>query len=471
MQSFLLENVEEGTTDSFRGSGVIRIMYSRDQGNFNFQISDLPRNFVRKFEKELSDVAIVMVPCGTIWRVELRKAKGEIWFEKGWQEFMDYYSIGIGHFLIFRYDGNSHFHVIIFDMSACEIEYPCHTKDLEESNHERICQTPATEESDSVEMLDVRFPCLTCGSRKKVIDKFESQQTTNTMYLKPMTRLPFSRHHIAAKTIAPTSDADLGSYNKNKPKVRFLVKGNELDPIEHNRCEKFGFIFKDEPEVVTIDSDSENDDEPTMTTLHKSSSSRARDNYYSTKKKIDTRISLSPSSQYLDVDLNKGKLKRPKTDEVEANRVNRRTEPGCHDSALQEEASADVGITRRSNSVEAVIADLKERAIEAARAFKSENPFCVIIMRPTYLYNGSFVHIPRDFAKAYLIKKNRNAILRVPHGRTWHVQCDIGKYYTRLGSGWKKFVSDNQLNECDVCVFELVDRNNSEMNVSVFRVF
>ncbi|XP_052205128.1 B3 domain-containing transcription factor VRN1-like, partial [Diospyros lotus] len=49
---------------------------------------------------------------------------GDVWLCEGWKGFAQYYSIRYGHLLLFRYDGNSHFHVLIFDMSASEIEYP-----------------------------------------------------------------------------------------------------------------------------------------------------------------------------------------------------------------------------------------------------------------------------------------------------------------------------------------------------------
>ncbi|MBA0643335.1 hypothetical protein Goklo_027642, partial [Gossypium klotzschianum] len=59
-----------------------------------------------------------------VWKVELTKCDGKIWCENGWLEFSNHYSLYIGHLLVFRYDGNSNFHVIIFDRTATEIQYP-----------------------------------------------------------------------------------------------------------------------------------------------------------------------------------------------------------------------------------------------------------------------------------------------------------------------------------------------------------
>ena len=54
----------------------------------------------------------------------LKKADYNIWFCNGWQDFVEYHSICYGYFLVFRYEGNSSFHVLIFDKTATEIQYP-----------------------------------------------------------------------------------------------------------------------------------------------------------------------------------------------------------------------------------------------------------------------------------------------------------------------------------------------------------
>lgn len=72
----------------------------------------------------MGEDVLLKVPTGAEWRVELRKIHGDIWMLKGWQEFGEFYWIKKHHFLVFSYEGNSQFHVIIFDKTATEIEYP-----------------------------------------------------------------------------------------------------------------------------------------------------------------------------------------------------------------------------------------------------------------------------------------------------------------------------------------------------------
>ncbi|KAL5855705.1 hypothetical protein ACOSQ4_005507 [Xanthoceras sorbifolium] len=84
----------------------------------------IPEKFVREFGDELSDVVRFIVPNGQVWRVGLMKDGRNVWFHDGWHHFIEYYSITARCILVFKYEKNSNFHVLIFNLSACEILYP-----------------------------------------------------------------------------------------------------------------------------------------------------------------------------------------------------------------------------------------------------------------------------------------------------------------------------------------------------------
>ena len=73
---------------------------------------------------ELSMVATLTAPYAGIWQVGLKKVNNNIWFCNGWQDFVEYHSVCYGYFLVFRYEGNLSFHVLIFDKTTTEIQYP-----------------------------------------------------------------------------------------------------------------------------------------------------------------------------------------------------------------------------------------------------------------------------------------------------------------------------------------------------------
>ncbi|KAB1199850.1 B3 domain-containing transcription factor VRN1 [Morella rubra] len=84
----------------------------------------IPEKFVQEFGDELSTVATLTIPSGRMWQVGLEKANKKMWFHEGWQDFIEYYSIDDGYFLVFGYEGNSNFHILVFDKTATEIRYP-----------------------------------------------------------------------------------------------------------------------------------------------------------------------------------------------------------------------------------------------------------------------------------------------------------------------------------------------------------
>lgn len=79
---------------------------------------------MKKFGKELSNVALLSVPTGRVWHVGLERVDKRIWFVQDWQAFAEYYSLCYGDFLEFRYEGKSKFRVLIFDTTCSEIAYP-----------------------------------------------------------------------------------------------------------------------------------------------------------------------------------------------------------------------------------------------------------------------------------------------------------------------------------------------------------
>jgi hypothetical protein len=79
----------------------------------------------------LSKLATLEDPNGTLWRIELLKsADGMVRFQKGWQDFADFYSLKKGDLLVFEYKGNSRFSVSIYK----EMDYPAGSIDSVSSN-------------------------------------------------------------------------------------------------------------------------------------------------------------------------------------------------------------------------------------------------------------------------------------------------------------------------------------------------
>ncbi|POO02675.1 B3 DNA binding domain containing protein, partial [Trema orientale] len=102
----------------------------------------IPPKFVRKYGENLTNSVFVKLPCGSKWKMDLMEQDNKIWFEKGWPDFAKHYALKRGSLLIFRYEGNSEFHAVIFDASTVEIDYPSISVDFDKSNVDLELQTP-----------------------------------------------------------------------------------------------------------------------------------------------------------------------------------------------------------------------------------------------------------------------------------------------------------------------------------------
>lgn len=156
--------------------------------NFVPYFQRIPENFVNKFREELSTVATLTIPDGHVWRVGYRKMGNSIWFHERWEEFVECYSIRVGYFLVFRYEGNSNFFVHIFNLTASEINFQSNAlssaSGLNYGNRYNVFEE--LEEDDSAEILGSSLPCLTSGPLKnKLLGECGDQLTSSKSYTPP----------------------------------------------------------------------------------------------------------------------------------------------------------------------------------------------------------------------------------------------------------------------------------------------
>ncbi|XP_056163627.1 B3 domain-containing transcription factor VRN1-like isoform X3 [Syzygium oleosum] len=107
---------------------------------------------------------------------------------QGWQKFTDYYSIDFGQVLVFRYEPSSVFHVVIFDTSASEIEYPTGPVIMGKSEPE--CELPLLkkEETDDISAKILEDCRPSPNIRKKSKSALASRKVNSGMIRKSASR-------------------------------------------------------------------------------------------------------------------------------------------------------------------------------------------------------------------------------------------------------------------------------------------
>ncbi|KAG4906223.1 hypothetical protein AAZX31_20G008200 [Glycine max] len=371
----------------------------------------IPDNFLRKYGTQLSTIATLTVPDGSVWRIGLKKADNRILFVDGWQDFVQHYSIGVGYFLVFMYEGNSSFIVHIFNLSTSEVNYQSAIRNRNEgsclANYHHIFDE--MEDVDSLDLSDLSPQYLTPGSLQ------------NKGCVGSVDQLTPGKSHTPALQNLFNGGSKLNRINWGDGGSAFSSKNANSQGNQSTRDIGVQFNaneFKRSTEELKLRYSNEE-------TVNKTAKKKRKSEPYGEE----------PSGE----------------NEEEAEMRYR----------FYESASA----RKRT-----VTAEERERAINASKTFEPTNPFCRVVLRPSYLYRGCIMYLPSCFAE-----KNLNGVsgfikLQLSNGRQWSVRCLYRGGRAKLSQGWFEFTVENNLGEGDVCVFELLRTKEVVLQVTVFRV-
>ncbi|KAF3446239.1 hypothetical protein FNV43_RR11418 [Rhamnella rubrinervis] len=83
----------------------------------------IPKKFSNNLKQKLPESVALRGPSGVTWTVGITNKEDTLFFKHGWQEFVKDHALGPNDMLVFRYNGESQFDVLMFDgQSLCEKE-------------------------------------------------------------------------------------------------------------------------------------------------------------------------------------------------------------------------------------------------------------------------------------------------------------------------------------------------------------
>lgn len=85
-------------------------------------LQKIPSKFAKHMDGVTSGMASLVGPSGNTWYVGVSQLDGGLFFHDGWTIFVKDHCLEYGDSLVFRYDGDLHFHVQVFDEGSCEKE-------------------------------------------------------------------------------------------------------------------------------------------------------------------------------------------------------------------------------------------------------------------------------------------------------------------------------------------------------------
>ncbi|XP_073134230.1 B3 domain-containing protein Os01g0723500-like isoform X2 [Henckelia pumila] len=83
---------------------------------------NIPCSFIKHMEGRASGTTTLVGPSGNNWYAELILIGDGLFFSDGWEAFASDHFLEQGDFLVFGYDGDLQFTVLVFDQSMCEKE-------------------------------------------------------------------------------------------------------------------------------------------------------------------------------------------------------------------------------------------------------------------------------------------------------------------------------------------------------------
>lgn len=87
------------------------------------KLQAIPQKFAQKLRAKLEDYVCLKGPSGATWNVRMTGNEDSLFLKHGGKEFVDAHSLVEGDLLIFKYNGNSLFDVLVFDrQSSCKKE-------------------------------------------------------------------------------------------------------------------------------------------------------------------------------------------------------------------------------------------------------------------------------------------------------------------------------------------------------------
>ncbi|PSS29379.1 B3 domain-containing transcription factor [Actinidia chinensis var. chinensis] len=447
----------------------------------------IPEDFAKIYGNELSTFATLTVPSGRDWRVGVEKADTMIWLHDGWKEFAEHHSISCGFFIVFNYEGNSNFYVLIFDLTAAEIHYPRNTLgNSEEPNHGKQC--PLSNKGkrgrgDFVETLCCSVPRPVCVSlENNNFDEFLYRRIgteCNRSYLKKLFEfapefslrmykhgrfLTTNKRHKMAGELKIVKLENVTMSCEGNPKASEMPNshGSLLDKPKkekHNLTKNFENLHEEVPFLRHCGPSSEN-----------KLKTRINDENNSVLIQEATRRSNDIGSQFSEVRYTEsaGELKLLSSDAA-----NQRTDSNGQQLKVTHEDEEELVLLSAKKSINSpprqpATTQEREKALNAAKMFKPQNPFFMVILQLYNVHHSFMLYIPSRFVK-YLNGGSKIVKLQVSEEKQWTVRCVRANGCAYLSKGWSIFVNDNHLVEGDVCVFEFIQVKDVDLKVSIFR--
>ncbi|KAM5551986.1 B3 domain-containing transcription factor VRN1-like [Rosa sericea] len=490
----------------------------------------IPKKFMIKYGEDLSNSVCLKLPSGSEWEVELTRCNGKAWFERGWPEFSRFCSLNYGTFLVFRYEGNSHFEVRIFDTSATEIDYPLIIPKIEEADEddlsidisEDLPPCPKSRENSSSLCPHKKMRTSLSGKLDMISENGNTQPYDMVVLEKPITnkdshcskaeikretdfvtktdggcfsrpeRFPKQTCHENLGRMKPLTTTEkaialqrANAFKSDKPSFKMATQPSHI----HDGTISLPYEFAKRhliklPAGIAILRVSDGRTWSVMFKYdHKNSKARLWRSGWSSFVR-DNNLKVGDVCVFVLIDCNKLSFEVFFFPTIEA--TNCRFSPGYGRGAIVQveekkrpivEAESNMNCEIVENKMLKIYEPVTQKpssslrasrvSLEAANKFVSKNPFFLVSLRSIQRVKKN-VNVPASFFKSFMKRKKQTVKLQV-QDRSWPVNLIPSNYSASLCGGWAAFAKEHCLEEGDVCIFELTEMKEIVLKVHIFK--
>lgn len=127
-------------------------------------------------------------PSGLLWTVGLTTKDDAVFFKHGWEEFVKDHSLEANDLLVFRYNGESQFDVLMFDAeNLCEKEASYFVRKCGHAKHENGCLTKKKSREISSEEIHASSKNGGCSALGKSEDDHSVALPSEEQVITPIT--------------------------------------------------------------------------------------------------------------------------------------------------------------------------------------------------------------------------------------------------------------------------------------------
>ncbi|CAN1158518.1 B3 domain-containing protein Os03g0619800 [Linum perenne] len=471
----------------------------------------LPKGFAKEHGAQLANEVLLKLPNGAEWQVSVVRGRKRIWFVKGWSEFAEFYSLKPTNYLVFGLASPNRLNVIIFDTTATEIDYSnkkvnikveseCDIESNEASGkglgdngkqgrgfkvENRSC-TPGRTKSAYGRAINERA----IGILAKANVVFESENPFFTSVIQKTHLIPGRRLNVPTIFFKTYFLEERGNILLQLPNVGLWnVEYLFIDYSYQNRAffeaKSWGSFARanslkvgDVCAFELVEDGTEPRFNVTIFQTSQVTDSSSPRLFQNGRTNVRSKGNPSPATQSGFTCRPNKHVHSPKTRDKPSLRSPqphklRRTD------GIDETASSSKGQNRNRTprgKTSPIPTEGVDPLARAKAVFKSENPFFIVVMHPSYIGPGKRLYAPAKFFEKNFTDQCGAIVLQLPDDvRVWRVKYRVGncgniKQAIFQSGSWNSFANDNSLRVGDVCGFELVEYcTEPRLNVTIFR--